>query len=99
MRSDLVFRANAQVPDRYKLCQLANKATRKLHRTNSRLPDTINDVLIRFHEANPEAQVARETSANHPIERHRRPASGHQERIQDFFAQNAVIESVAFHAL
>ena len=53
MRSDLVFGALAHVANRYQLCQLASKATRKLHKPNSRLQDTTNEVLSRFRTANP----------------------------------------------
>ena len=53
MRSDLIFGALAHVTNRYQLCQLASKATRMLHKPNTRLQDTTNDVLIRFHTANP----------------------------------------------
>jgi hypothetical protein len=42
MRSDLVFKALSQVTNRYQLCQLASKATRKLHKPNTRLQDTTN---------------------------------------------------------
>ena len=53
MRSDLVFGALSHVSNRYQLCQLASKATRKLHKPNSRLQDTTNEVLSRFRTANP----------------------------------------------
>ena len=53
MRSDLIFGALAHVKNRYQLCQLASKATRKLHKPNTRLQDTTNDVLVRFHETSP----------------------------------------------
>lgn len=53
MRSDLIFGALAHVKNRYQLCQLASKATRKLHRPNIRMQDTTNDVLIRFRHAIP----------------------------------------------
>jgi hypothetical protein len=53
MRSDLIFGALAHITNRYQLCQLASKATRKLHKPNTRLQDTTNDVLVRFHETNP----------------------------------------------
>ncbi len=59
MRSDLVFQALSQVSNRYQLCQLASKATRKLHKPNTRLQDTTNEVLCRFESANPEAGDAR----------------------------------------
>ncbi len=45
MRSDLVFGALSHVSNRYQLCQLASKATRKLHKPNTRLQDTTNEVL------------------------------------------------------
>ena len=53
MRSDLIFGALAHVRNRYELCQLASKATRKLHKPNTRLQDTANDVLVRFRHNNP----------------------------------------------
>ncbi len=55
MRSDLIFGALTHISNRYQLCQLASKATRKLHKPNTRLQDTTNDVLIRFQESNPVA--------------------------------------------
>lgn len=53
MRSDLIFGALTHVTNRYQLCQLASKATRKLHKPNTRLQDTTNDVLDRFRETIP----------------------------------------------
>lgn len=53
MRSNLVFGALSHVSNRYQLCQLASKATRKLHKPNTRLQDTTNEVLCRFQAANP----------------------------------------------
>ncbi|MBT9331689.1 DNA-directed RNA polymerase subunit omega [Paracidobacterium acidisoli] len=53
MRSDLIFGALTHVTNRYQLCQLASKATRKLHKPNTRLQDTTNEVLVRFRHANP----------------------------------------------
>ena len=53
MRSDLVFGALSHVSNRYQLCQLASKATRKLHKPNTRLQDTTNEVLGRFQITNP----------------------------------------------
>lgn len=58
MRSDLVFGALSHVSNRYQLCQLASKATRKLHKPNTRLQDTTNEVLVRFHGSNPSAPAA-----------------------------------------
>jgi hypothetical protein len=53
MRSELVFGAMAHIPNRFLLTKLASKATRKLHRPNTRIQDTTNDVLVRFSRANP----------------------------------------------
>jgi hypothetical protein len=53
MRSELIFGALTHVTNRYQLCQLASKATRKLHKPNTRLQDTTNEVLVRFRESNP----------------------------------------------
>jgi hypothetical protein len=53
MRSDLIFGALTHIQNRYQLCQLASKATRKLHKPSTRLQDTTNDVLVRFHHASP----------------------------------------------
>jgi hypothetical protein len=71
MRSDLVFRALSHVSNRYQLCQLASKATRKLHKPNTRLQDTTNEVLDRFHTANPEGETNEETIATQTVERRR----------------------------
>jgi hypothetical protein len=53
MRSDLIFGALTHVANRYQLCQLASKATRKLHKPNTRVQDTTNEVMVRFRYANP----------------------------------------------
>jgi hypothetical protein len=45
MRSELVFDAVRVVSNRFLLTKAASKATRKLHRRNARMQDTINDVL------------------------------------------------------
>ncbi len=71
MRSDLVFKALSQVTNRYQLCQLASKATRKLHKPNTRVQDTTNDVLCRFETANPKGQTLTEAPALQPAERRR----------------------------
>jgi hypothetical protein len=57
MRSDLIFGALAHVSNRYTLCQLASKATRKLHKPNTRLQDTTNEVLVRFRHEPPAASA------------------------------------------
>jgi hypothetical protein len=51
MRSDLIYAALGTVPNRYTLCQLASKATRRFHRPNTRLQETMNDVLTRINRA------------------------------------------------
>lgn len=58
MRSELIFGALTHVNNRYQLCQLASKATRKLHKPNTRLQDTMNDVLVRFRDSDPAAAAA-----------------------------------------
>ena len=58
MRSELIFGALTHMSNRYQLCQLASKATRKLHKPNTRLQDTMNDVLVRFREQSPAAAAA-----------------------------------------
>jgi hypothetical protein len=73
MRSDLVFGALSHVSNRYQLCQLASKATRKLHKPNTRLQDTTNEVLSRFRTTNPGSTEAPAAPAEEPIE-HRRAA-------------------------
>ena len=70
MRSDLVFGALSHVSNRYQLCQLASKATRKLHKPNTRLQDTTNEVLGRFHTSNPSAPVASPVAAA-PVQQRR----------------------------
>ncbi len=71
MRSDLVFGALSHVSNRYQLCQLASKATRKLHKPNTRLQDTTNEVLGRFQTANPGTLAAEKAPADQPVERRR----------------------------
>jgi len=73
MRSDLVFGALSHVSNRYQLCQLASKATRKLHKPNTRLQDTTNEVLVRFHGSNPGSAAPAKASADQsqPMERRR----------------------------
>ena len=57
MRSELVFGAMAQVPNRFLLTKLASKATRKLHRPNTRIQETTNEVLLRFSRVSPIASA------------------------------------------
>jgi hypothetical protein len=53
MRSELIFGAKTYVSNRFLLARLASKAIRKLHKPNTRVEDTTNDVLVRFSQANP----------------------------------------------
>ena len=46
MRSNLVFDALTHIDNRYQLCLVAAKATRRMHKPRTRLQDTTNDVLI-----------------------------------------------------
>ena len=55
MRADLTLIALAVEPNRYLLTRLIAKATRKLHRSNTRLQDTMNDVFERFGCSKPRA--------------------------------------------
>jgi hypothetical protein len=71
MRSDLVFGALSHVSNRYQLCQLASKATRMLHKPNTRLQDTTNEVLVRFHSTNPGTLAPAAAPAVQPIEQRR----------------------------
>ena len=52
MRSDLIYDALDTVRNRYLLCQLLSKATRKFHKPNTRVQETMNDVLVRVGQAN-----------------------------------------------
>jgi len=71
MRSDLVFGALNQVSNRYQLCQLASKATRKLHKPNTRLQDTTNEVLSRFQTTFPAAAGTVSVPAAQQVENRR----------------------------
>jgi len=52
MRSNLVYDALHTMRNRYMLCQVASKATRKFHRPNTRIPDTMNNVLNKIADSN-----------------------------------------------
>jgi len=55
MRSELVFGAMTYVSNRFLLTRLASKAIRSLHRPNTRIEDTANEVFDRFTHVNPMA--------------------------------------------
>ncbi len=61
MRSDLIHDALRTVSNRYTLCQLASKATRKFHKPNTRIQETMNEVLEKFGEASGDASRLVET--------------------------------------
>ena len=63
MRSDLIYDALDTVTNRYLLCQLVSKATRQFHRPNTRVQDTMNDVLVRVGGAKPEEVITVPTGA------------------------------------
>ena len=48
MRTRKVFKALQTLDNRYILCLLASKATRKFHKPNTRIQDTMNEVLDRI---------------------------------------------------
>jgi hypothetical protein len=48
VRSELIFRAKETVDNKYKLCQTASKATRRLHIAAKNTTDTINDAFSRI---------------------------------------------------
>ncbi len=58
VRSDLVFEALHTLRNRYMLCQLASKATRRFHRPNTRIQETMNEVLNRIGVADREQVLA-----------------------------------------
>ncbi len=63
MRSTLIHAALRPVSNRYTLCQLASQATRRFHRPNTRIQDTMNEVLERFGKIE-EAERLMRRSAN-----------------------------------
>ncbi len=72
MRSNLVYGAVAPVQNRYMLCQLVSKATRKFHRPATRVQDTMNNVLERFSHAGTTEQVME--TFEPAVETHRKAA-------------------------
>ncbi|HZU33756.1 MAG TPA: DNA-directed RNA polymerase subunit omega [Candidatus Angelobacter sp.] len=73
MRSDLIYGALDTVQNRYLLCQLISKATRKFHKPNTRVQETMNDVLVRVGNAKQPDTVI-EVSGDHFVEPQRRAA-------------------------
>jgi hypothetical protein len=57
-RSDRVFDALHTLRNRYMLCQLASKATRKFHKPNTRIQETMNEVLERIASSDRQEVIA-----------------------------------------
>ena len=57
VRSNLIFGTLHTLQNRYMLCQLASKATRRFHRPNTRIQETMNDVLGRIARSKPQEVV------------------------------------------
>lgn len=64
MRSDLVFEAVHTLRNRYMLCQLASKATRRFHRPATRIQDTTNEILNKIASSDREQVVLEPMNAN-----------------------------------
>lgn len=46
MRSEIIFRAEEKVVNKYKLCQTASRTTRQLHIASGNTQDTINSAFL-----------------------------------------------------
>ncbi len=57
MRSELIYDALRTVQNRYLLCQVASKATRKFHKPNTRIQDTMNEVFERFADSESSTRI------------------------------------------
>ena len=62
MRSKLIYGALRPVGNRYTLCQVASQATRRFHRPNTRIQDTMNQVLTRLSQVEKAEQVMRQAT-------------------------------------
>ena len=71
MRSDKVFDALHTLRNRYMLCQLASKATRRFHKPNTRIQETMNEVLERIASSDRQEVMA---EPEHVAEAQRRAA-------------------------
>jgi hypothetical protein len=74
MRSNLIHDALTTVENRYLLCQLVSKATRKFHKPNTRIQETMNDVFARVGEADQTETVITVSSNAKVAEPQRRAA-------------------------
>ena len=62
MRSKLIHGALRPLGNRYTLCQLASQATRRFHKPNTRIQETMNEVLTRFAKVEAPEQVMRQAT-------------------------------------
>jgi hypothetical protein len=74
MRSNLIHDALTTVQNRYLLCQLVSKATRKFHKPNTRIQETMNDVFERVGDADQTETVITASSTVKVAEPQRRAA-------------------------
>jgi hypothetical protein len=79
MRSERVFGAMVYVPNRFLLTKLVAAATRKFHRPNTRIQETMDEVFVRFSQAYPIAEAeetgnVRRLRSTEKIESHTRDA-------------------------
>jgi hypothetical protein len=81
MRSDLVFAVMPHVPNRFLLTRLAATATRKFHRPNTRIQETVNEVLMRFNHARLNAEAQTESNVQ-PLRRTERTRSRQTDQTQ-----------------
>jgi hypothetical protein len=76
MRADLTFTALAYESNRYRLTRLVAKATRMLHRPNTRVQETMNDAFKWFGCSKPgAAAMSRKRSAVRQAVLHEDPQS------------------------
>jgi hypothetical protein len=78
MRSERIFAAMTYVPNRFLLTKLAAAATRKFHRPNTPIQETMDEVFSRFSEANPRAEVE-EPEIARPLRRAEKIEAGSRE--------------------
>ena len=69
MRSHLIFGAMEPVQNRYMLCHLVSQATRKFHRPQTRVQDTMNRIFNRFADAKVTEDVMDVTPVRVPVRR------------------------------
>jgi hypothetical protein len=81
MRSDLVFGVMPYVSNRFLLTNLAAKASRKFHRPNTRMQETVNEVLVHFNRARL-IPVTQTESNVQPLRRTERTPSRQRDQTQ-----------------